>query len=149
MQSQVWKSNAVIGVVKPTGMLANDLVEFVKRILTHHRQLADGLTADGHSTTDKKRKRSRREDELMTLPVLADIPLLPSTYTEPQADDKDVTKYKKKRTFWPYRDLKVGQGGTLDPLAEGVMVIGIGSGTKKLGQFMNGDVCRKSYTVTM
>jgi len=32
--------------------------------------------------------------------------------------------------------LKVGQGGTLDPLADGVLVIGIGKGTKHLSQFL-------------
>ncbi|GMM28118.1 pseudouridine synthase [Martiniozyma asiatica (nom. inval.)] len=36
--------------------------------------------------------------------------------------------------------LKMGHGGTLDPLAEGVLVIGIGSGTKKLGDYTNGSV---------
>lgn len=32
--------------------------------------------------------------------------------------------------------MKMGQGGTLDPLADGVLVIGIGQGTKKLDQFL-------------
>lgn len=36
--------------------------------------------------------------------------------------------------------LKMGHGGTLDPLAEGVLVVGIGSGTKTLGDYMNGSV---------
>jgi len=30
------------------------------------------------------------------------------------------------------RKLKVGHGGTLDPLATGVLVIGVGKGTKEL-----------------
>mmetsp|Transcript_3287 Transcript_3287/g.5511 ORF Transcript_3287/g.5511 Transcript_3287/m.5511 type:complete len:328 (+) Transcript_3287:64-1047(+) len=34
--------------------------------------------------------------------------------------------------------LKVGHGGTLDPLAEGVLVLGIGSGTKLLGDYLAG-----------
>lgn len=33
---------------------------------------------------------------------------------------------------------KVGHGGTLDPMAEGVLVIGIGAGTKMLQSFLNG-----------
>ena len=32
---------------------------------------------------------------------------------------------------------KMGQGGTLDPLAEGVLVIGIHHGTKQLQQFLH------------
>ncbi len=39
--------------------------------------------------------------------------------------------------------LKVGHGGTLDPLASGVLVIGIGRGTSKLQSYLEGD---KQYT---
>mmetsp|Transcript_3035 Transcript_3035/g.6079 ORF Transcript_3035/g.6079 Transcript_3035/m.6079 type:complete len:481 (-) Transcript_3035:78-1520(-) len=35
--------------------------------------------------------------------------------------------------------LKVGHGGTLDPLASGVLVLGIGSGTTKLQSYLEGD----------
>ena len=34
--------------------------------------------------------------------------------------------------------IKVGHGGTLDPLAEGVLVLGIGEGTKLMGDFLAG-----------
>ena len=34
--------------------------------------------------------------------------------------------------------IKVGHGGTLDPLAEGVLVIGIGHGTKLMDQYLGG-----------
>lgn len=37
---------------------------------------------------------------------------------------------------------KIGHGGTLDPLATGLLVIGIGRATKRLEQFVQGD---KSY----
>ena len=30
----------------------------------------------------------------------------------------------------------MGQGGTLDPLADGVLVIGVGSATKQLSRFL-------------
>lgn len=42
-------------------------------------------------------------------------------------------------------DLKVGHGGTLDPLAEGILVIGVGRGCKLLRHFLDAD---KRYTVT-
>ena len=32
----------------------------------------------------------------------------------------------------------MGHGGTLDPMATGVLIVGIGSGTKKLNQFLGG-----------
>jgi len=41
--------------------------------------------------------------------------------------------------------VKIGQGGTLDPLADGVLVIGVGRGTKKLNEFLN---CVKEYQTT-
>lgn len=40
---------------------------------------------------------------------------------------------------------KVGQGGTLDPLASGVLVVGIGTGTKNLQNYLD---CAKTYTTT-
>jgi tRNA pseudouridine55 synthase len=39
--------------------------------------------------------------------------------------------------------IKVGHGGTLDPLAEGVLVLGVGEGTKLLESYLSGP---KSYT---
>lgn len=41
---------------------------------------------------------------------------------------------------------KIGHGGTLDPMATGLLVIGIGDATKKLEQYVQGD---KSYLATI
>jgi hypothetical protein len=43
-----------------------------------------------------------------------------------------VAKRKSKKGF------KVGHGGTLDPLATGVIVLGVGSGTKELQNYLTG-----------
>jgi hypothetical protein len=43
-------------------------------------------------------------------------------------------KRTKKRNPW----MKVGHGGTLDPLATGVLVVGVGKGTKELQQYLVG-----------
>jgi tRNA pseudouridine55 synthase len=43
-------------------------------------------------------------------------------------------KRSKRRRPW----MKVGHGGTLDPLATGVLVIGVGKGTKELQQYLTG-----------
>jgi tRNA pseudouridine55 synthase len=43
-------------------------------------------------------------------------------------------KRTKKRNPW----MKVGHGGTLDPLATGVLVVGVGKGTKQLQQYLVG-----------
>ncbi|KAI9571348.1 pseudouridine synthase [Boletus coccyginus] len=41
--------------------------------------------------------------------------------------------------------VKIGQGGTLDPLADGVLVVGVGKGTKRLSDFLD---CVKEYRTT-
>lgn len=41
---------------------------------------------------------------------------------------------------------KIGHGGTLDPMATGLLVIGIGDATKQLEQFVQGD---KTYLATV
>ena len=38
--------------------------------------------------------------------------------------------------------MKIGHGGTLDPLATGILIMGLGSATKSLPQFLQ---CRKTY----
>jgi tRNA pseudouridine55 synthase len=50
------------------------------------------------------------------------------------------TAKKQKRRHPKGIDLKVGQGGTLDPLASGILVIGVGRrGTKALARFLDCD----------
>lgn len=67
--------------------------------------------------------------------LLVDKPSGPSSY--------DVIRKIKKQ--YP-QGTKIGHGGTLDPLASGLLVIGIGRGaTKKLGAILKGD---KTYEVT-
>ncbi|KAJ7685262.1 pseudouridine synthase [Mycena polygramma] len=58
--------------------------------------------------------------------------------------DADKLKSKKKVNVRKC-DIKIGQGGTLDPLADGVLVVGIGKATKKLSQFLE---CTKEYRTT-
>ncbi|KAK5699035.1 pseudouridine synthase pus4 [Elasticomyces elasticus] len=52
---------------------------------------------------------------------------------------------RNKRKSWKSKQpiqVKIGHGGTLDPLATGVLILGVGSGTKALPQFLT---CTKSY----
>ncbi|EIN07290.1 pseudouridylate synthase 4 [Punctularia strigosozonata HHB-11173 SS5] len=53
-------------------------------------------------------------------------------------------KQKKKGRFGR-QAVKIGQGGTLDPLADGVLVMGVGKGTKELSGFLD---CVKEYRTT-
>lgn len=44
------------------------------------------------------------------------------------------------------QQVKIGHGGTLDPLATGVLILGIGNGTKRLSEFLE---CTKSYETVL
>ena len=63
-------------------------------------------------------------------PLLCESKFFLPTHTNnhSQADSKRMMKRKG--------GLKIGQGGTLDPLADGVLVLGVGKGTKQLSQFL-------------
>ncbi|PWN45939.1 pseudouridine synthase [Ceraceosorus guamensis] len=52
-----------------------------------------------------------------------------------------LSKAERKKNAPP----KIGQGGTLDPLADGVLVVGVGRGTKQLQRFLD---CTKEYRST-
>lgn len=54
-----------------------------------------------------------------------------------------VTPMRSRRN--KSRKVKVGHGGTLDPLANGVLVIGVGKGTKQLNDYLSGS---KAYRAT-
>ncbi|KAI0670396.1 pseudouridylate synthase 4 [Trametes maxima] len=62
-------------------------------------------------------------------------------------ESKLAEKAKQPSRRGKYRRdaVKIGQGGTLDPLADGVLVIGVGKGTKKLSEFLD---CVKEYRTT-
>ncbi|KAI5924369.1 pseudouridine synthase [Camillea tinctor] len=49
---------------------------------------------------------------------------------------------KKKRRKFNSNNIKMGHGGTLDPLATGVLILGVGKGTKSLQSFLD---CTKTY----
>jgi tRNA pseudouridine55 synthase len=76
-------------------------------------------------------------------------PLLASSkvFRELPAEGGQKPSRKRRRGFGTggVGTPKIGQGGTLDPLADGVLVLGIGSGTKKLADFIS---CSKVYRTT-
>ncbi|EPQ28294.1 uncharacterized protein PFL1_04121 [Pseudozyma flocculosa PF-1] len=84
-------------------------------------------------------------------------PLFASSPLFADADGKPVRDHNKKRGKWGKGRRgggfggaaagapKIGQGGTLDPLADGVLVIGVGAGTKHLQKYLD---CTKEYRTT-
>ncbi|KAI0470860.1 trub family pseudouridylate synthase-containing protein [Xylariaceae sp. FL0804] len=77
----------------------------------------------------------------------------PSTFFKPMIDQqisdraKESNNRKKRRGFGK-NDIRVkmGHGGTLDPLATGVLILGVGKGTKSLQSFLD---CTKTYETTV
>lgn len=61
---------------------------------------------------------------------------------EAEVNKKKKEKNVHKRHLKRANQVKIGHGGTLDPLATGVLILGIGSGTKALPQFLD---CVKTY----
>ncbi|KAG9045141.1 hypothetical protein FS837_006975 [Tulasnella sp. UAMH 9824] len=72
--------------------------------------------------------------------LFGDSPL----FVEAESLEKQRSKTGKKKTKLQRKigPVKVGQGGTLDPLADGVLVVGVAQGTKSLGRFLH---CTKEY----
>ncbi|KAK6822249.1 hypothetical protein RU639_006703 [Aspergillus parasiticus] len=61
--------------------------------------------------------------------------------TERARRDRE-SKNQRRRRRTQRLDVKIGHGGTLDPLATGVLVTGVGKGTKQLNDFLG---CTKTY----
>lgn len=76
--------------------------------------------------------------------IRLNMPNLFAVYKPAGISSYDVIRQLKK----VYPGEKIGHGGTLDPFAEGVLVIGVGRvATKKLGFFLNHS--RKTYQATL
>jgi tRNA pseudouridine55 synthase len=62
--------------------------------------------------------------------------------TRRKQEEQDRHQRKRRRTTSDGNVFKMGHGGTLDPMATGVLIVGIGRGTKSLGDFLD---CTKTY----
>lgn len=75
----------------------------------------------------------------------------PSKTFKPWLDEERARRerennFQKRRRRHQRLEVKIGHGGTLDPLATGVLVAGVGKGTKSLNDFLG---CTKSYETTV
>ncbi|GAO19745.1 hypothetical protein UVI_02030590 [Ustilaginoidea virens] len=70
----------------------------------------------------------------------------PSNFFRPMLEAERARRQKegldRRRAQKRAAQVKIGHGGTLDPLATGVLILGIGTGTKLLSQFLD---CTKTY----
>ncbi|CAA9987072.1 tRNA pseudouridine synthase, putative [Plasmodium knowlesi strain H] len=93
-------------------------------------------------TERKKKKKEATLDDILYGGLL-NIYKPVNTYSMKVCERvKGVLKEHFKHVCKMNLNFKVGHGGTLDPFAEGVLVIGIQKGTKKLSDFLK---CYKKY----
>lgn len=78
-------------------------------------------------------------------PLFASSTLFSSPNAPAKLRGKQAAWQRKQlgKSALPNATVKIGQGGTLDPVASGVMVIGLNEGTKKLGAYQS--QCDKTY----
>ncbi|GME37974.1 Pseudouridine synthase II [Neofusicoccum parvum] len=74
-------------------------------------------------------------------------PLLAAERAAIEDEKKRNPKYRRARGPNRATRVKLGHGGTLDPLATGVLITGVGAGTKALGRFLG--ECTKTYEATV
>ncbi|KAI3659724.1 hypothetical protein MP638_005198 [Amoeboaphelidium occidentale] len=114
--SKLLQLNGVLAVCKPSGCTSNDVVNYIKELLVMFQ---------------KKPK----------VEITRHI-----TFTEFVQKEEEIRKSDKKRKFQKYpKEVKIGHGGTLDPLASGVLIVGVGKGTKQLQYFLTSGACVKTY----
>ena len=59
---------------------------------------------------------------------------------------RDIDRHNRNKKKNKRVDVKIGHGGTLDPMATGVLILGVGKGTKHLQGFLQ---CTKTYEATV
>ncbi|UZJ55475.1 hypothetical protein CBS101457_004795 [Exobasidium rhododendri] len=105
--------SGLIGILKPSGRTSMSLLETLKPYLAQSSLFQVPLDEQLQNSQFKSSRKRRR-------------------------DTDRFAEGSNGKVMAP----KIGQGGTLDPLADGVLVLGIGAGTKRLQQFLH---CTKEY----
>lgn len=128
--------HGVFALAKPSGPTSMSLLTRLKPLFSSSRLF---MAADQLEQLDKSLASSSRKK--LAYPG----PTLPGERT---GKDRNKGKARGERTNWKKVSkmyVKLGSGGTLDPLADGVLIVGVGNGTKDLPQFLN---CTKTYRTT-
>ncbi|KAH8116795.1 pseudouridine synthase [Phellopilus nigrolimitatus] len=118
--------SALFGISKPSGPSSMSVINDLKRLVSASRLFIDSKYASINA--EKLYTKSKDDDA-----------------GEDGEKGKDRGKGKRRKGKGRDFEAKIGQGGTLDPLADGVLVVGVGKGTKKLGEFLD---CVKEYRTT-
>jgi len=115
------------------------------------------VLARQYRSTDEKITAINKPPSITSAQVIRDVQrhFNPSKLFQPWFErehgkrEAESHNQKQKRRSWKSRQklqVKIGHGGTLDPMATGVLILGIGNGTKSLNQFLE---CTKSYETVL
>jgi tRNA pseudouridine55 synthase len=130
--------NGLFSIYKPEGYYSADIVRHVRNIF----KVFDEQDLYLKQTIMGVGRGERKLEKVSPLPTISDIVTLSENH---QNKENERSSGIPKKREDKQDSVKVGHGGTLDPLAKGILVIGVGSGTKVLGSLLNGDQCLKTY----
>ncbi|CAM9194161.1 unnamed protein product [Ascophyllum nodosum] len=141
--------NGVFAVYKPKGFSSADAVQKIKNVLTKgvREDLRARLASEKAAAEDQAELNGKGESEAV-VEVLEAAEGLAEASNQAKFSGVDGTKRKRPNGVQPRRQqgpkVKVGHGGTLDPMATGVLVIGVGRGCRELSDYLEGG---KAYRV--
>lgn len=98
-----------------------------------------GLQAIGHLLCKMYRRTSRDIYQIQNFAL--DLKAMKDKVLYDLSRDKKWKNRAQKKA--DSTKIKIGHGGTLDPMASGVLVVGVGLGTKKLQYYLS--ECQKTY----
>ncbi|CEH12987.1 pseudouridine synthase [Ceraceosorus bombacis] len=153
--------SGIFGINKPSGPLSMVLLDDIKELFAYNRQ--GGGSGSRIASLDDRPLSGifgiNKPSGPLSMVLLDDIKELfaySSLFKNPDGSlpaenggrgwrggkrKTGLSKAERKKNAPP----KIGQGGTLDPLADGVLVVGVGRGTKQLQRFLD---CTKEYRST-
>ncbi|KAG8832963.1 hypothetical protein FRC17_000230 [Serendipita sp. 399] len=112
--------NGIFAINKPSGPTSMALITRLKPMFSASRLFVSEEQLDKLKVSSKASKKPYPG---------------PTQAGELTGKDRNKGKKKTERTNWKKLSrqyIKMGSGGTLDPLASGVLIIGVGNGTKNL-----------------
>ncbi|EJD02471.1 pseudouridine synthase [Fomitiporia mediterranea MF3/22] len=128
--------SALFGISKPSGPSSMSVINDLKKLVSASRLFVDEESAKVNA------------ERLYSVPDGEDEGEGGVVERDGRKGGREKGKWKRMRGKGRKGrevEAKMGQGGTLDPLADGVLVVGVNKGTKKLSEFLD---CIKEYRTT-
>ncbi|CAM9888097.1 unnamed protein product [Ectocarpus sp. 4 AP-2014] len=130
--------HGIFAVYKPKGFSSADVVQKIKNVLTRgvREEIQTRLALERGGMVSEEVGAGEKKAEA---PAAAGKPVEGSSKEgEGEGSESPKKSRKRPRRRQPGPKVKVGHGGTLDPMATGVLVIGVGKGCRELSNFLQG-----------